>query len=324
MHVDTQISRGLERILARNAGAYLEGMYGLSGLGACDTFGELENLSHEAGVPNAAESGRKLRRAHRCACERMKAALPVAVAVQSALEEANGPDPLPLSQQADTLSGIEGLLGATTAAKITAKAQKAAAKAQKKIAKIEAKEAKQEAKVAAKVAKLQAAGKTAKADKVIAKDAKQDAKVAAKLVKLTNVISAANQAVQTIAEQSPATPGAPTASTPVTPTQTAAAVLANQTGLPATPAVSQLAQEVVANATNPGSAVPTASLTTSTMPTGATGQPSFALPSDWGDTSSAPAADDSGGGMFGNIPPVALIAGAGVLAFLLLGRKKGR
>lgn len=318
MHVDTQISRGLERILARNAGAYLEGMYGLSGLGACDTFGELENLSQEAGVPDAAGSARKLRRAHRCACDRMKAALPVAVAVQSALEEVNGPDALTMTQHADTLAGILDGLGATSAAKIAAKAQKAATKAQKKIDKINAKEAKQEAKVAAKVAKLQAAGKTAKADKVIAKDAKQDAKVAAKLVKLTNIISAANTAVETVNAQ-----GGATAATPATPTQAAAAVLANQTGLPATPAVSQLAQEVVANAANPGSVVPSASLTTSTMPA-ATGSPSFALPSDWGTPDTSAPAADSGGGMFGNIPPVALIGGAAVLAFLLLGRKKGR
>lgn len=329
MHTDTQISRGLERILATNAGAYLEGLYGLSGFGSCETFGDLEDASIEAGVPNARAASRALRRAHKCACKRMSDAVPVAVAVQSALEEASGPGRRPFSDHVATLGGIGELLGATTAAKIAAKAQKAATKAAAKIVKINVKEAKQEAKVAAKVAKLQAAGKTAKANKVIAKDAKQDAKVAAKVVKLENVIAAANQAIQTVA---------PTVapSTPVTPTEAAAAVLANQSQLPATPAVQQLTQEVVANATAPGSTIPSASLTTpatsALAPTpsafGPSDQyaPSFQYPQGGGggaDYAAAPADAAESGGMFGNIPPLALAAGAAGLLFLLM-PKKGR
>lgn len=324
MHVNTQIDRGMERLLARGAGAYLEGMFGLAGLGSCESFDELETAGSEGGIVNMGRHVKALKRRHRCMCDNIKAALPVAVNVKNMLDQV-APFPATVQQQL-------GALGAS-AAKALKKAQKAAAKAEKKIAKVQAKEAKQEAKVAAKVAKLQAAGKTAKAAKVIAKDAKQDAKVAAKLVKLENKLTAAQQAVATATQASQpvtATAAPPPTISPAatsTPVETAAAVLANQAQVPvATPEAQQLMQEVVANAAQPGSALPTQSLTAPEaaqptfnfqMPTPQSGGSSSGQPMDF----SAPVAEE--GGVFGGVNPWVLAGGAAA-ALLVLPKLLGK
>lgn len=292
--------------MAQQTGERMDGLFGLAGLGSCESFTDLEALASEAGVPNAPAITRNLRKKHSCACKRLRDALPVAVDVKNLLESAVGNEATPVRTQLAVLQGLRGL-----GASALAKAQKAATKTAKKIAKVQAKEAKQEAKIAAKVAKYTAAGKTAKANKVIAKDAKQDAKVAAKLVKLDSKLQAAQTAVSTLS-----TPAAVT-----TPTQTAAAVLASQAQVQAaTPAAQQLMQEVVANAANPGSTVPTQSLNTS--------QEQFAIPyASSGGQSYAPteAAPVESGGFFDSIPPVALIGGGVALLFLvpkLMGSKR--
>lgn len=337
MHVNTQISRGMEKLLARGAGAYLEGMFGLAGLGSCESFRELETHASDAGVPNMPRNMKTLRAKHRCLCDNIKAALPAAVNVKNMLETV-APFPATVSQQLGALTirnylensrGLNllpvseygmGTLG-KTAAKVAAKAQKAATKTAAKIAKVQAKEAKQEAKIAAKVAKLEAAGKTAKAAKVIAKDAKQDAKVAAKLVKLENKLTAAQQAVATATQAAAPTITPATVSTP---TETAAAVLAQQAQVPvATPQAQQLMQEVVANAAQPGSAVPTQSLTATSesaqfaIPYPSQGGSSQGQPLDF----SAPAAEE--GGMFAGVNPWVL-AGGGVAVLLVLTKVMGK
>ena len=297
MHIDTQISRGLERVMAQNVGGMLDGMHGLSGLGTCENFNELETLSDEAGIPGASARTKRLRKNHACACERIKAALPLAV---------------------DTKNILEGLAGlGASPAKIQAKLVKAQAKAVKQLAKVQAKEAKQEAKVAAKVQKYTAAGKTAKANKVIAKDVKQDAKVAAKVVKIEGKINAAADAIAQFAAAQPAAV--------TTPTQTAAAVLAQQANVQAvTPAAQQLMQEVVANAAAPGSVVPTQSLATPTpeqyamQPSGGGGG-GISYP-----TGTGPATEEAPAGFFDNIPPIALaLAGGAALFFFMPKGKKG-
>lgn len=331
--------------MAQQAGERMDGLYGLAGLGACESFSELESMASEAGVPNAGKVARELRRRHSCACKRLQDALPIAVNVKNMLDDTTGSGRTSVRGQLGALSYARGMaireylegstgsalanpltdvwnggmagLGAASAAKLLKKAQKAATKTAAKIAKVEAKEAKQEAKVAAKVAKLTAAGKTAKAAKVVAKDAKQDAKVAAKLVKLGNQLTAAQQAVAT-ATQATTAEGQPVlpASASTTPTETAAAVLANQAQVQVTtPAAQQLMQEVVANAAQPGSTLPTSSLSTP-------GSAQFAIPypqSSGGSqyTDSAQPMAENGGGIFENVSPV-MLAGAGVLALLVL------
>lgn len=318
--------------MAQQTGERMDGLYGLAGLGACESFADLETAASEAGVPDAGKIASTLRRKHSCACKRLREALPVAMDVKTMLERVVGDGPTPVMAQlgaltlrnylesapaaltpiADFYVGELGALGASPA-KALKKAQKTATKTAAKIAKVQAKEAKQEAKIAAKVAKLQAAGKTAKAAKVIAKDAKQDAKVAAKLVKLDTKLQAAQAAVATAA-QAAATPITPAAVT--TPTETAAAVLANQAGVQATtPAAQQLMQEVVANATQPGSTLPAQSLTTSFMP----------YPQSSGGDYAPTAAPAESGGFFDNVSPVVLVGGGVALLLIvpkLLGKRR--
>lgn len=297
MHTDKQIDRGLERVIARIEGANLEGLYGLAGFGAVETFDDVDALTTEVGAPDRIARGRRMRNAHACACKRMKAALPVAVAVKTALEEANGPGARPLAQQARSLAFLAGVLDGD----LDGMGATSAAKAQKKIDKITTKEAKHDAKIAAKVAKYTAAGKTAKAQKVVAKEAKHDTKIGAKLAKYAGILNAASAATQAVATGNP--------TLPATPTDAAAAVLATAANLPG---VVPLAQQVVASATQPGSTIPDAAMFNPMSP----GIPSA-------DPAAAPV--DSGGGFsLASVPPWGWAA-AGVGALLLFkGMKRGR
>jgi hypothetical protein len=81
MRTDTQISRGMERLMCRAAGARLEGLFGLSGFGAVDNFHEMRGILAETGMVDVENFTRGLERQHRCACASLKAALPVAVEV---------------------------------------------------------------------------------------------------------------------------------------------------------------------------------------------------------------------------------------------------
>jgi hypothetical protein len=79
MNVNTQISRGVERLLCQREGERIGGMHGLSGMGCVDTFNGLAGLLDESGFVGVADHVGKLRRTHRAMCARLKAALPVAV-----------------------------------------------------------------------------------------------------------------------------------------------------------------------------------------------------------------------------------------------------
>lgn len=90
MHINTQISRGMERLIARREGARLEGLFGLSGLGTVETFGALADVLDESGFVGTAQHVRDLKREHACKCARIKKALPVAVAAKNLMEETGG------------------------------------------------------------------------------------------------------------------------------------------------------------------------------------------------------------------------------------------
>ena len=79
MNARLYVHRGLERLMARRAAGLLGEHYGLSGLGACDTFSQLEDSLSEAGVPNAPDATASLRQMHKCGCQRIVQALPLAV-----------------------------------------------------------------------------------------------------------------------------------------------------------------------------------------------------------------------------------------------------
>ena len=118
MNVNTQISRGVERLLCQREGERLGAMHGLSGMGCVDTFNGLAGLLDESGFVNVADHVGKLRRTHGAMCARLRDALPLAV------------------DAARTVSGLGGLkkdikkaLKSTNVAKI----QKALTAEQKKL-----------------------------------------------------------------------------------------------------------------------------------------------------------------------------------------------
>ena len=76
MHINTQIERGLERILASNEAARLGGLYGLAGVEDVETFNCLEGLMRDNGVPGAADQCKMIRRRHGVLAARMKNAVP--------------------------------------------------------------------------------------------------------------------------------------------------------------------------------------------------------------------------------------------------------
>lgn len=302
MHINTQIDRGLEKVLATNEAARLSGMYGLAGFENVETFNGLEGFMQDNGVPGAADQCKLIRRRHGVLAQRMKDAVPVAKRAMELMDENNG-----------DLSGIFSKVGKALKKGVKSVA-KVAGKAAKKIAKVavkspihkliaktplkkisathkiaEGKSALTEAMIGpapvkdptvkAEMARIKAEKKAAKAaaaaqkkaDKAAAKQAKKDAKAAAAL---------ARAGVKS---------GTPTV-------EAGAQVLANQTGVNlATPAAQDFAQQVASNIAQPGSTLPTASMFS---PQAATG-------------SEAPAAAEGGTGPFGL--PMPVVIGAGVL-----------
>lgn len=190
MHVNTQISRGLERWIAQDEAAQLEGLHGLAGLSCVETFSDLGKLLDEAGFADAGEHVKKLRAEHADACARVRAALPIAVAAQQ-LEDAGGADVVlsglfskikkavkkvtkvaaklspshlilkKVAPKAMLLSPSQMLLTAAETKKPKATPEQAAAKAAAKQAKKDARAAKKAAAAAAKAAAAQAAADAA-------------------------------------------------------------------------------------------------------------------------------------------------------------------
>jgi DNA polymerase III gamma/tau subunit len=269
MNSKATVSRGIERLICQREGATIGAMHGLAGMGCANTFNGLAGLLKEAQFENVGDHVAKLRRTHARLCSRVNAALPAAVEVKKLVEATSGPDAKPVSAQL-------GALGAS------------AAKIAKSIAKVQAREAKQEAKVAKKIAKYTAAGKAAKVAKVVAKNEKQNAKVAAKLVKLGNKLAAAQAKVAS----------ALTPTTVTTPSATAAAVLADQSGV-ALPA--DMAAQFVSSGGGGSSGGGLAPL------------------------ESAPQTAESDGTILGMSPLMAAGVGAGALGVLyLVTKKRGR
>lgn len=263
MHINTQIDRGLERILAMNEAQRLNGLYGLAGTDTVETFNGLEGLMRDSGVPGCADQMKLIRNRHGTLSARMKNAVPVAKRAMELMDENDG-----------DLSGIFDKVK-----KAVKKVAKGAGKVAKKIAKVavksplhkliaktplkkisathkiaEGKSALTEAMIGpapvkdptvkAEMARIKAEKKAAKAaakaqkkaDKAAAKQAKKDAKAAAAL---------ARAGVKS---------GTPTV-------QAGAQVLATETGVNlATPAAQDFAQQVASNIQQPGSTLPTASM----------------------------------------------------------------
>lgn len=165
MNVNTQIDRGMERLLCRREGARLEGLHGLAGLGCTESFSGLSGLLEESGFEGVDDHVNKLKRTHRVMCARLKQALPIAVDAMQ-LQELGGLGSFfsKLSSKLKKLSPSHALLkkvlpsiakhaGVKTAPKDpAAAAAKKAAKAAKKQAKADAKAAKKAAKAAAALA----------------------------------------------------------------------------------------------------------------------------------------------------------------------------
>lgn len=213
MHINTQISRGMERLITRREGTRLEGMFGLSGLSNVQTFGALHDALDDAGFVGARKHVSDLRSEHAAKCDAIRKALPVAIDAKRLMEE-NGSD----------LAGIFSKIGkalkkvAKTAVKLDPGHMIVRAVSPKLAAKIDPL-------VSAPKPKTQAAKDAAaakKAARAAAKQAKKDAKAAAALAKANADRLAADQA--------------------------AAAVLAQQSGVNlATPEAQAYAQQLVAS-----------------------------------------------------------------------------
>lgn len=239
MHVNTQVSRGMERLIAANEGARLEGMYGVAGLSSVDTFDDLESLMLDSGFVGARDHMRNVRAKHAGACKRITDALPVAAAAYKLVEQNPG----------ETLDGIFDKIKKAVK-KVTKVAAKLSPSHQliKKVAPkaamfspsqmlFTAASAKKPAKSAEQIEADALARARKKSERSAARQARKDAKAAAALAR-------ANVATQS-----------------TTPADAAAAVLANQSGVALTsPAAQQFAQEVAQNAAYPGSAMPAASM----------------------------------------------------------------
>lgn len=295
MNTDKQISRGMERLMCRQAGARIEGMYGISGLGSADTFNALEGLMGEVGIPGARSHVKLLRSQHDCACQRLKKALPIAARATQLMTEA-GPDGLQgifskigkaikkVAKVAVKLSPSHMLISKIPALKKISPAFRVAEGTTPLIAAAVGPPPPTDPAVVAQLASDRAAKKAAKS---AAAKAKADAKAAAKKAKADAKAAAALAA-------------AGAASTPMTPTEAGAAVLQQQSGVNLnTPAGQQFAQDTVANAAYPGSTIPDASL-----------------------FNSAPAAADASAT---GLSPVVLIGGGiAALGLLMLVMKKKR
>lgn len=88
MHVNTQIDRGLERIIARQEGERIEGLYGLAGGGTVETFTQLEGYLDA--IPGGRGHMKLVKRRHATLARRMKKAVPVAKRAMEIMDEHEG------------------------------------------------------------------------------------------------------------------------------------------------------------------------------------------------------------------------------------------
>lgn len=271
MHVNTQIRRGVERCIASNEAARLEGMYGVAGLSAVDNFDSLEGLMEETGFAGARDHVKLLRRRCDVVSDNMIRAVPVAKRAMELMEEHDG-----------DLAGIFSKIGKAVkkVAKVAVKLSPSHAiikkiKPLKKlspafrvaegktplIAAAEGPPKPTDPAVLEEAARIKAEQKAAKAKakadkkaaKLAAKQAKKDAKAAAALAR---------------AQVQPGTPAV----------EAGAQVLANQSGTNFTSEqAAELARQVAANIAQPGSTMPTASMFSPDAP-----QPDSAAPAGEG------------------------------------------
>lgn len=168
MNINTQIDRGLERLMCQREGSRLQGLHGLAGMGCAETFSGLAGLLDEAGFAGVDDHVRGMKKAHRRMCEALKSALPVAVDAMR-VQEMGGLGSIlsKISKKLKKLSPSHALLK----------------KALPKIAKHEG------VKLVKQTPDQKAAAKAAKAAK---KQAKKDAKAAKKAAKAAAALQAAN------------------------------------------------------------------------------------------------------------------------------------
>jgi hypothetical protein len=310
MDVNTQIRRGVERCIASNESARLEGLYGLDGLSEVDNFDGLEGLLEESGFSGARQHVQLLRRQADNVSGNMIRAVPVAKRAMELMDEHDG-----------DLSGIFSKVK-----KGLKKVVKGVAKVGKKIAKVAVKSplhkliAKTPLKKISATHKI-AAGKSALTEAAIGPPKVKDPEVRAQMA--ANKAAAKAEKKRLAAEKKAAKAAAKQAKKdakaaaalaragvqPGTPTVEAGAqVLANQSGANfSSDQAAELARQVAANIAQPGSTAPSASLFN---PGGGEPMPE-AAPAEGGGLLSNPWV--LGGG-------VALLAGAVYLAT----RKKGR
>lgn len=332
MHINTQIARGMERLMANAEANRVQGLYGLAGFDDVDTFDELDSLLGDVGMAGVGSYMDGIRRRHSLVCDRMKRALPVAVDAMR-LVEANpgvgvagilskvkkavkkvGKVAAKLSPshqlvkkvapKALLLSPTHAMLTSAsapgpTAAQQAEKAAAEAAAAQAKIAQAatDAARAKAEKSAAAKAAR--AATLKQKAEAAAAKkQAKLDEKAAKKAAKAAEALAKTASAGMGI---------------PVTPEEAGKQVLANESGVKLTsPAAQQFAQEVLSNAAQPGSTIPAMSMFS---------------PSGGGGGEAAPSQGEEApadGGFFANLSPAYIIGGIAVAGGALYLFSKGK
>jgi hypothetical protein len=309
MDVNTQIRRGVERCIASNESARLEGLYGLDGLSEVDNFDGLEGLLEESGFSGARQHVKLLRRQAGLVSDNMIRAVPVAKRAMELMDENDG-----------DLSGIFSKVK-----KAVKKVAKGVAKVGKKIAKVAVKSPLHKLIAKTPLKKISATHKIAEgksaltealigppkvtdpevkaqmaANKAAAKAAKSAAALAKKQAKADAKKAKADAKAAAALARAGVQPGTPT-------TEAGAQVLAKESGANfSSEQAAELARQVAANIAQPGSTAPTSSLFNP------------------GDYPAPEAAAEGGGGMLSN--PWVLGGGVAALAgvIYLATRKKGR
>lgn len=247
MHVNTQIRRGVERCIASNEAARLEGMYGIAGLSAVDNFESLEGLMEETGLAGARDHVKLLRRRCDVVSDNMIRAVPVTRRAMELMVEHDGDLAgifskvgkalKKVAKKAVKLSPSHAVIKKIKPLKKLSPAFRVAEGKTPLIAAAEGPPKPTDPAVRAEAARLKAEKKAAaKAAKAAKKQAKKDAKAAAALAR---------------AQVQSGTPAV----------EAGAQVLANQSGTNFTSEqAAELARQVAANIAQPGSTVPTASM----------------------------------------------------------------
>jgi hypothetical protein len=238
MNTDKQISRGVERLMCLDEGARLEGLYGLAGMGDVDNFGELEGAMVGAGVPGAVKHVKLLRAQHQCACDKLRRALPIAARAMQLVDAAGDAG----------LSGVFSKIG-----KALKKVGKVAVKLSPSHALIKKIPALKKISPAFRVAE----GNTPLIQAAVGPPPPTDPAVRAQLAADKEARRAAKRAAKQAKKDAKAAAALAASATPgMTPAQAGAAVLQDQSGVNLGPAGQQFAQDTVANAAFPGSALP--------------------------------------------------------------------